>query len=298
VSESAKVETVGDFRAKLGEGPIWDDRRHVLYWVDIPNHLVHIYDPTTGVDRKISVGQDVGCVAPRIAGGLIMGLRNGIGLLDIESETCTILVDPEKHLPDNRFNDGKCDPAGRFWAGTLGPKRDGVRVERAGSLYCLYPDMTIRTMLPGVTTSNGLAWSSDGKTMYYIDTGNPSVFAFDYEVETGDIDGRRQIIQIDPSTGKPDGMTIDAEDMLWVAHHDGGRITRWDPGSGKLLLTLEVPAPKVTSCAFGGLHLDELYITSGTLGMNGDELKKFPHSGALFRCRPGVHGRPEPAFAG
>jgi sugar lactone lactonase YvrE len=158
--------------------------------------------------------------------------------------------------------------------------------------------MTIRTMVSGVTVSNGLAWSSDEKTMYYNDTTTLQVSAFDYEKETGEISGRRTVIEIDPSTGKPDGMTIDEEDMLWIAHFGGGRITRWDPTKGTLLTTIEVPAPHTTSCAFGGPQLDELYITTGRTGLDADALKAYPKSGGLFRAVPGVKGRPEPPFAG
>jgi sugar lactone lactonase YvrE len=293
-----KLTLVTNAKAQLGEGPLWDSRRHVLYWVDIDKHLVHIFDTNTGIDRTIDVGQEIGCVAPRKTAGLICGLKNGIGTLDIESETCRILVNPEIHLTDNRFNDGKCDPAGRFWAGTMGPKIGAQRKKGAGSLYCFYPDMTIRTMVSGVTTSNGLAWSPDNTVMYYIDTGIPTVSAFDYDIESGDITNRRKVIDIDPSTGKPDGMTVDEEGMLWVAHFGGGRVTRWDPKNSRLLQTVEVPAPRVTSCAFGGLHLDELYITTARSGMDQNELKSNPQSGGLFKVKPGVRGRPEPVFNG
>ncbi len=293
-----KIKIVISAKAELGEGPSWDTRQHLLYWVDINRHLVHIYDPKTSVDRTIDVGQEVGCVVPKKAGGLLCGLKNGIGTLDLESDECRILVDPEIHLPGNRFNDGKCDPAGRFWAGTMAPKVGAVKENRAGSLYCLFPDMTIRTMISDVTTSNGLAWSPDNRIMYYIDTGLPVVSAFDFDIESGDIANRRTVIDIDPSTGKPDGMTIDEEGMLWVAHFGGGRVTRWDPKDGRLLQTVEVPAPRVTSCAFGGHHLDELYITTARSGMPEDELKSHPKSGGLFKIKPGVRGRPEPEFNG
>jgi sugar lactone lactonase YvrE len=297
-TKSAKISLVVDAKAELGEGPCWDIHRQMLYWVDIIKHLVHIYDPKTSVDRTIDVGQEVGCVAPRRAGGLLCGFRNGIGILDTESAEYRILLDPENHLPGNRFNDGKCDPAGRFWAGTMAPRVGDAKRKAAGSLYCLFPNMTIRTMVSGVITSNGLAWSPDSNQMYYIDTGLPVVSAFDFDRETGDISNRRTVIEIDPSTGKPDGMTIDEEGMLWVAHFGGGRVTRWDPNEGRLLKTIEVPAPRVTSCAFGGYHLDTLFITTARSGMTEDELKTYPKAGGLFRLNPGVRGTPTAEFNG
>ncbi len=293
-----KLELIVDAKAELGEGPCWDFNRHILYWVDINRHLVHIYDPKTSVDRTIDLGQEVGCVVPRKAGGLLCGLKNGIGSLDTESGDCRILLDPESHLPGNRFNDGKCDPVGRFWAGTMTPRVGKEKRNPQGSLYCLYPNLTIHTMVSGVTISNGLAWSPDRRLMYYIDTGLPVVCAFDYNEETADITNRRTVIEIDSSTGNPDGMTIDEEGMLWVAHFGGGRVTRWDPKVGRLIQTIEVPAPRVTSCAFGGYNLDELFITTARSGMTDDELKSFPEAGGLFQINPGVRGTPTVEFNG
>ena len=294
------LDLVLSAKSEIGEGPVWDFRRHALYWVDIPKYLVHIYDPATGVDRTINVGQEVGCVCPRRAGGLILGMKGGFATLDIESETCRLLFNPENRLPHNRFNDGKCDPMGRFWAGTISTRKNskGQREKGAGSLYCLYPDMTVRTMATGLTTSNGMAWSPDAKTLYFIDSSDSTVYAFDYDVETGDITNRKALITIPATEGKPDGMTIDEEGMLWIAHWGGGKITRWEPAGARLVKSFKLPVPQVSSCAFGGLHLDELYITSARIGLTEEELKSSPHSGALFRVKPGVKGRPEPVFAG
>ncbi len=289
-----KIKLVFKADAALGEGPLWDFRRHVLYWVDITMHKVHIYDPSTGMDRAIDVGQPVGCLAPCQDGGLILGLQQGFGTLNIESGTLVLLLDPESHLPNNRFNDGKCDPRGRFWAGTLSLKN----AKGAGSLYCLYTDMTVRTMLTGVTTSNGLAWSPDQKKLYYIDTPTSCVSAFKYDPDSGEISGKRKIISIPPDQGKPDGMTIDEEGMLWIAHWGGGCVSRWDPGEGRQISTIKVPAPNVTSCAFGGIRLDELYITTSRASLNEEDLRNYPNTGGLFKVKPGVRGIREPVFGG
>ena len=292
------VKLVCDSKSLLGESPIWDHRRHILYWVDIDRHYIHIYDPTTGVDKKIDVAQEVGCVAPRKAGGLIAGLRGGFAFIDIESATCRLLINPESHLPENRFNDGKCDPAGRFWAGTMCRQENLSSPQKAGSLYCLYPDLTIRTLIAGITTSNGLAWSLDSKKLYHIDTPTRAVYSYDFDVETADISGGKKSISIPVKMGYPNGMTVDEEGMLWIALWGGGCVARWDPKDGRLIQTVKVPALNVTSCAFGGLHLDELYITTARKNTEGDELKAFPKAGGLFSLKTNVRGRPGQVFSG
>jgi sugar lactone lactonase YvrE len=288
------VELVCDAKAELGEGPIWDYRRGLLCWLDITGKVIHIYDPVADRDRTIDAGQEVGCVALRSNGGLIFAGRNGFAEVDLESGAIADVLDPERHLPDNRFNDGKCDARGRFWAGTMNTRGQPNR----GSLYCLYPDLRLRTLVTGVGISNGIAWSSDQKTMYYIDTPTREVAAFDFDADTGDLSGRRVVIRVPDEKGKPDGMTIDTQGMLWVALYGGGAVTRWDPRDGRLLATIEVPAPRVTSCAFAGLRMDELYITTARQGLDPKDAAAWPHSGGLFRARPGVRGSHEPLFGG
>ena len=281
-------------KATLGEGPVWDDRHHVLYWVDIEECLVHIYDPSTHVDRQIHTKQRIGCLSTRMNGSLLLGLERGFATLDIESEKIDYLVDPENHLPRNRFNDGKCDPQGRFWAGTMSLDKK----KEAGSLYCLFPNLTFRTMISSVTTSNGLAWSSDHKTLYYIDTPTLKVAAYRFDPETGDISHKKTAITIPKGQGHPDGMTIDEEGMLWVAHYGGAKVSRWDPVKGEMIAAVEIPAPQVTSCTFGGLHRDRLYITTARQGMEEEALKTYPEAGGLFCVEPGVKGMPSSIFAG
>lgn len=291
---SDSVELVVDAKATLGEGPIWHAQKQVLYWVDIMEKKVHVYDPATNQDRAIDVGQYVGTVVPRKSGGVMVAVYHGFASLDLDTQQLKVVHDPESHLPDTRFNDGKCDPAGRFWAGTMSL----TGVAEAGSLYCMDKDHRVRKMLDKVTVSNGIAWSLNQKAMYFIDTQTHTVDAFDYDVETGSIANRRVAITIPEKDGFPDGMTIDAEGMLWVAHWGGSRVTRWNPANGKLLQTIPVPATQSTACWFGGPRLDVLYITSARIGLDERALAKQPHAGGLFRVRPGVRGLEAYEFAG
>lgn len=291
---NGKVELVLDARAEVGESPIWHAQRQVLYWVDILKCQVHIYNPATKRDRAIHVGQFVGTVVPRKAGGVMVALQRGFARLDLNTEMLDFIADPEADKPGNRFNDGKCDPAGRFWAGTM--PIEGA--EPTGSLYCLHANLTVKKMLSPVTCSNGIAWSLDKKTMYYIDTPRMTVDAFDYDLATGNIANRRTAITIPPGIGSPDGCTLDAEGMLWIAHWGGSRVTRWNPASGQLLDTVPVPATNVTACAFGGPNLDRLYITTARVGLDSAALRQNPREGGLFVAQPGVTGLEACEFAG
>jgi sugar lactone lactonase YvrE len=291
---SKTAELALDAGALLGEGPVWDERQGRLFWVDIEAGRVHSYDPASGSDEAVELGRRVGCLALRASGGLLAGTEEGIGALELSSGAFRLLADPEADRPRNRFNDGKCDAAGRFWAGTMSMDRE----EGAGSLYCLEPDLSIRRVLSGVTTSNGLAWSADNKTLYYIDTRTRAVAAFDYDLARGTVANRRELIRVPPELGKPDGMCIDSGGLLWIAMFGGGKITCWNTADGSLAAVYDVPAPRVTSCCFGGRDLDTLYITSARFGLSADELAAFPLSGGLFRLDAGVRGAAVPCFAG
>jgi sugar lactone lactonase YvrE len=299
-----EIELLLEARADLGEGPAWDERTNCLYWVDIHAGEVHAFDPADGCDRAVHLGQAVGCLAPRAAGGLVLALQGGFAALELpagsplpkgEEVKPRALVDPEPHLPGNRFNDGKCDPFGRFLAGTMD---DAEQEEAAGSLYSLAPDGSVRTLLGGVGIANGLTWSPDGGTFYHIDTPTRQVTAYDYDRESGAIAAPRTVVRVPPELGWPDGMTRDEQGMLWVAMWGGARLTRWDPASGKLLDEIRFPALNVSSCAFGGPNLDELYVTSARKGMDEAQLEAYPLSGGLFRLRPGLAGAPAFAFGG
>ncbi|MBX3012250.1 MAG: SMP-30/gluconolactonase/LRE family protein [Caldilineaceae bacterium] len=289
----AKVELLVDIRALVGEGPIWDATKGVLYWVDILSSMVYEYDPATGENRGYHVGQHVGTVVPRASGGLMLALYDGFAAFEPATGAITLLADPEADLPGNRFNDGKCDPAGRFWAGTMAYQDQSTQ----GSLYRMDADHSVHKMLGDIGISNGIVWSLDRKTMYYIDSMVNTVRAFDYDDASGAIGNGRVIIRTD-GLGLPDGMAIDAEGMLWVAHFGGSAVRRWHPATGEVMATIPLPASQITACAFGGPDLATLYITSAANGFDAAALAREPLAGSLFATKPGVKGVPTFAFAG
>jgi len=291
------AELLLDLKAELGEGPLWHAPSQRLYWVNIMAGEVHLYDPQANTDRFLTVGQPVGTVVPRRSGGVMLALQHGFASLDLESGAVTMLSDPEKHLPENRFNDGKCDPAGRFWAGTM-LNGAGESDPPHGSLYSLDANHQVQRRLGHVRISNGLAWSLDKRTLYFVDSPEYRVDAFDYDDATGEIGNRRPAVTIARQYGLPDGMTIDAEGMLWVAGWGGGQVNRWNPANGQWLETIKVPASQSSACAFGGPNLDMLYITSARTGLDAATLAREPLAGGLFVARPGVKGVEAFEFAG
>ncbi|MBP85370.1 MAG: hypothetical protein CMJ64_01420 [Planctomycetaceae bacterium] len=285
-----------DAQATLGEGPIWDQRDNILWWIDINEHKLHRFDPATHEKETFDVGQRVGTVVPRCSGGLMLAVQNGFASFDPSNGSLRIVADPESHLPENRFNDGKCDPAGRFWAGTLELVEENMQ---AGTLYCLLENGRVKAKVPNVGISNGIVWTSDKKTMYYIDTPTRRVDAFDYDNDTGAISNRRPAIELpDDFVGYPDGMTIDAEDNLWVCFWGGWRVVRFDPATGQQLSRIDVPASQVTACALGGPELKNLYITTARRDLKGTALEKEPHAGGLFHAKVDIAGVPATAYAG
>ena len=277
------LELLADAKANLGEGPAWDEKTGTLYWVDILEKQLHIYD---GADRVIQLKDYVGCVAPCKDGKLILALRFGFWTLDLAASQLTEIALPHGEPAINRFNDGKCDPAGRMLAGTM----DVAEREASGSLYSLSPNGQITKLLEGTRISNGLAWSPDHHTFYYIDTPTRAVRAFDYDLQTGQIGNMRTAIVVPEELGWPDGMTSDTAGDLWIAMWAGAQVTRWDPKQGKLLEQIQVPAWNVTSCVFGGRDMNELYITSARADMDAKDLARYPESGGLFRLRTKVTG--------
>lgn len=294
VTLTAEIEY--PIRSKLGEGAMWDWRSQKLFWVDIEGFAVHVYDPATKQDRAINVGQYVGSLAPRKSGGLVLTLKTSFAALDPDTGEVTQIVDAEPHLPGNRFNDGKCDPAGRFWAGTMA--LDEKHGAGKGNFYCLETDRTVRLKVPGVSIPNGMAWSRDHRTMYFIDSPTQQVTAYDYDEATGEITRARAVVKVPKEMGYPDGMTIDAEDKLWIAHWDGGQVARWDPQTGEALASIKLPVLRPTSCVFGGENFDTLYITSASTRLSAEKLASQPLAGSLFVCRPGVSGLPLWEYAG
>ncbi|NIP86316.1 MAG: SMP-30/gluconolactonase/LRE family protein [Planctomycetales bacterium] len=295
MSTNLTAELVLDAQAELGEGPWWDVARQQLWWVDIERGRLHSFDPTTGSDQTYEIGQRVGTVVGRQRGGLMLAVEQGFAAYDPDSQTLTVIHDPESHLPANRFNDGKCDPAGRFWAGTM----DMSSQRRpSGALYSLDSEGNVAKHLDQVRVSNGIVWTADTRTMYYIDTHTLRVDAFDFDNRTGQISNRRPAVEIPADRGKPDGMAIDADDNLWVAHWNGGCVAAYDPRTGQTLARIDVPARQVTACAFGGPQLDQLYITTARIGQDEAALQAQPHAGGLFLAHPGVRGVPAVAYAG
>jgi len=290
----ASAELFIDARSTLGEGPCWDRQSGCLYWVDILERNVHVHYPATGQSASIAVGSYVGAAVPRASGGLVLALQDGFYTYDFTSGAVTALAIPEQEHPGNRFNDGKCDPKGRFWAGTMSLRDEPGQ----GALYCLDIDGRVRQVLPGVTCSNGIAWSSDGGTLYYIDTPTRRVAAYPFDMNSGELGVPRTVAVIPADEGYPDGMAIDSDGMLWVAQWDGFCVSRWDPNTGERLLKVKVPAARVTSCVFGGERLDELYITTARCGLSEDELKRQPHAGGIFRFQSDVTGAPSYAYNG
>jgi sugar lactone lactonase YvrE len=249
---------------------------------------------STNKTSVFPVGQKIGAVVPRRSGGVVVVLEDGFYAYDFSGEGLVFLGNPAGRKPNTRFNDGKCDAAGRFWAGTM--SLNGVANQ--GALYCLEPDLTIRTIFENVSCSNGLAWSPDNRTMYYIDSPTKKVMAYDYDLQTGEMSNPSVAIEVTEEGAVPDGMTCDAEGMLWVALWGGYGIRRWNPQTGELLLKVDVPAAQSSSCVFAGPELDDLYITSARVGISEEKLAQQPLAGGLFLFKSGVKGQPTYTFGG
>jgi sugar lactone lactonase YvrE len=291
---SIQAELLIDAHASVGEGPIWDADANVLWWVDIMASKLYAYDPETDANREWDVGQHVGTVVQRASGGLMLALRDGFAAYDPGSGALEMLVDPEAHLSGNRFNDGKCDPTGRFWAGSMAYEDQSDQ----GSVYRMDTDHSVHRMIGDIGISNGIIWSLDARTMYYTDSLDFAIRAYDYDSATGGIDNERVIIDIPKAMGFADGFTIDEEGMLWVAHYGAGRVRRWNPDTATVLAEIDLPAVGVTACAFGGPGLDQLFITSASLRLSDAEKAQQPHAGGLFVAEVGVRGLAADKYGG
>lgn len=278
------AEVILDAHADTGEGPSWDADNQQLWWVDVPRGAIHRFHPATGTDQVVYTGQPVGAVVLRRQGGLLIAVRDGFAVL--QEGRVRIVAEVEIERVENRMNDGKVDPGGRFWAGTMALDS----APGAGALYRLSEDRKVDTVLTGLTISNGLDWSPDGRTMYFIDSPQGCVTAFSYDTDSGEIREPRMLISIPQADGMPDGMTVDSEGGLWVAVWGGSAVRRYS-SSGTLLDEVRLPVSQVTSCAFGGADLRDLYITTASAGLSPSQRAEQPHAGALFHARPGVIGR-------
>lgn len=286
---------VSPLKAELGESPVWDVARQRLWWVDIPGRCVHAFDPAGGGGRSWTLEAEPGCVTPTARGDLLVAGRAGVGRLDLETGGFRT----SHPLPQGfagRYNDGKVDPTGRrFYLGTL----TDARVPEAAFHVMDAQGGPPRELFGGVTVSNGLAWSGDGRTLYYIDTPLLRVDALDWDAQSGLVGRRRTVFTLPPELGgKPDGMTRDEEGFLWVAHFGGARLSRWNPLTGACVGVLPVPAVSVTSCCFGGADMATLFITTARVRMSEEQHRQMPQAGCLFAARPGVRGVPTPVFEG
>lgn len=287
-------ECVLPARAILGEAACWFAAEQRLYWVDILRCEVHRFDPATGKDEVRKTPCHVSLVQPTTRGDLVLGTRDGIARMDFESGKFVLLCDPEVNVAGNRFNDGKPDPRGRLFAGTIA--YDGS--DKKAALWRIEPDLTWAKLIDHVGNSNGLGWSPDEKTFYWTDTKTSCVFAFDYEARSGDIGNRRVVVEVDKAIGRPDGLAVDAEGFLWTALWAGHSVARWNPATGEMVAKVECPAANVTCPSFGGPDLDVLYFTTAQKGREDAEPSPEVEAGNLFAAKVGVQGMAGFAFAG
>lgn len=278
--------------ALLGESPRWDAATGRLLWVDIEARAVHVFDPATRDDHSILLGNRVGAVTPMQTGGVLVALADRLAVLDLEDESVRTLVEIP-HGPGVRLNDGVCDPAGRLWVGSTALDF----APGAGALYRYSRDGGLDRMLDGVTISNGLGWSTDGRTMYYIDSMAYRIDAFDYDLATGAISERRPFVVIERGAGIPDGLAVDDEGGVWVALWGRAAIRRYSP-DGELERALAVPAHNVTACCFGGDDGRSLYVTSASVDLSEEKRRELPLAGSVFVAEAGVSGPPAQPFAG
>jgi L-arabinonolactonase len=288
-----QVESILSAQNELGEGPLWNIEEQALYWVDIFKGCFHRFYPATGRQETFTVGLPLGALAFRAAGGLVLVTRDGFARWNFDRPTPHFIADPEADQPDNRFNDGAVDRQGRFWAGTLHKQER----EPLGSLYRLDPDGSVHKMETGVIVSNGLGWSPDNKTMYYTDSPRQVIYAYDFDPATGSIENRRVFARVPEGEGFPDGLAVDSAGFVWSAHWDGWKISRYDP-AGQVERKVKMPVQRPTSCAFGGVNLDELYITSAWIRLTEVERQKQPLAGNLFRLKVEAKGMPAAKFLG
>lgn len=285
-----KVEVALKVKATLGECPRWDEKQQLLYWVDINACRLHRFDPQSGEDTFIQFDEEIGCFVFKKDGGFVLAMRSGFYFMHEWGSKLEAICDPEAELETNRFNDGRCDAAGRFIAGTVYPPKD----RDGANFWVLDTDLKARLLVEGMLTSNGAAFSPDNKIFYFANTPKHAIYRADYNLETGNIGDISVFHQFEQGNGRPDGASIDSEGYYWTALYEGGRIARLNP-KGEIVEEIPVPAKCPTMVAFGDADLKTLYITS--VGNRPEaELATFPHSGAVFKVRVDVPGLPEHRF--
>jgi sugar lactone lactonase YvrE len=286
-----RIECVVNQRELLGECPLWDERAQRLWWVDILAPALKQLDPASGAVTQNPLPEAMGSFAFREAGGLLAAMKSGVYLMDASYSSVEPLAAPEPELPGNRFNDGRCDRDGRFWSGTM---MEAMR-EPAGSLYRIGADRSCARKRTGITVPNSLAWSPDGRTMYFADSPRRTIWAFDYDRASGEPSNER--VFVTTQAGFPDGSCVDADGCLWNAEYGGARVVRYTP-AGKVDRVIELPVKNPTCCAFGGRNLDMLYITTAAQRLSEAQLEEQPLAGSLLAIRAGSTGLAESRYAG
>lgn len=287
------VEVVVESRDILGEVPLWSVTDQTLYWIDVRRPALQTYRPSDGTVGRWPLPEPVGSFCLRSRGGMLLAMKSGLFTFDPTTRKLERVLAPEPQLPGNRLNDGKCDRQGRFWVGSM---NDGDRLP-TGTLYRIDEDWTCRPMVHGITIPNSLAWSPDGRTMYFSDTPTRKIMAFDYDLDSATIRNGRVFADLADHPGRADGSTVDVEGFLWNAEVHGSRVVRYTP-DGRVDRVITLPVTAVTSCAFGGPDMRTLFVTSATQRLSESELAMQPLAGALFAIDAGVAGIPETPFVG
>lgn len=279
--------------AVLGEGPVWDAKAARLHWVDADQKKLFGFDPQSGVSDTTDLPAYPGCYAIRAKSGMVIAYRNQLALIDSDIAAAKTVETPGVDFSVERFNDGACDRRGRFWLGTM----DRKLKEPVGSLFRLDPDLSLRKVEANLICSNGIAFSPDDRIMYHTDTGAGKIYAYDYDISTGNAANRRVFADFAGQTGRPDGCTIDAEGHLWIAQVGGGMVVRLDP-KGSRAREIKLPTARPTSAMFGGHDLRTLFVTTMKFGLSSEAAAEQPDAGGLFAIDLDVPGLPEPTFAG
>jgi sugar lactone lactonase YvrE len=287
------IKPICNHKSMLGEGPVWDAANHTILWVDIMGCAIHELNMKSNALRSISTPSMIGSFALCTDGNILAAMQDGFIFIDRITGAVSPLSDPEAALNGNRFNDGKTDPAGRFWAGSMSLSGE----KGTGNLYMVDQQLNVKKQVENVSISNGLCWSEDLQYFYYIDTPTMEVVRFDYDIATGEISNKTTVITIPAKEGYPDGMTIDSEGMLWIAHWEGWQVARWDPSTGNKIDSIHLPVSLVTSICFGGENMDDMFITSARVGLTDEQLAEEPLAGSSFIIsKTGFKGFTFPAF--
>ena len=286
----SEIQHVLSLQNELGEGPLWNLAEQRLYWVDILGRRVHRLQPASGEHEVFDLGAQVCVIAFRQQGGRVVAGQHGFAFWDEGATSLRPIADPEAHKPTTRFNDGAVDRLGRFWAGTMGDPLNNA-------LYRLDADLSLRTMESGIDISNGIGWSPDNRTMYHTNSTPGLIYAYDFDLHSGEIANRRIFVDSSAESGVPDGLTVDSQGYIWSARWGGWRLDRYDP-QGRLERSVRMPVEFPTSVTFGGAELDVLYVTSARVDVPAADRPQRPLDGDLFCLRPGVRGLPEPMFGG